>query len=77
MRQRATHIIDAFLDGFTAAGLFRRLTYPGAPRYAVDPRPVDEILDSTGLRAMLPPRTKDTGIIELNAYAKEAARHRA
>src|SRR5579863_4953352 len=36
----------AFLYGITGAGLFRRLTYPGAPKYFVDPRPVEEILAS-------------------------------
>jgi hypothetical protein len=34
------------MDGLSGAGLFRRLTYPGAPRYAVDPRPIEEILAS-------------------------------
>jgi hypothetical protein len=36
----------ALLDGFTGAGLFRRLTYPGAPTHMIDPRSVEEILQS-------------------------------
>jgi hypothetical protein len=35
--------IRAFLDGFTGAGLFRRLDYPGAPTHLIDPRSVEEI----------------------------------
>ena len=42
MRQSA-NVIMAILDGLTGAGLFGRLNYPGAPKYAVDPRPVEEI----------------------------------
>jgi hypothetical protein len=34
------------LHGFTGAGLFRRLTYPGAPEDIVDTRSVDELVES-------------------------------
>jgi hypothetical protein len=44
-----TSMIRAFLQGMTGAGLFRWLDYPGAPTHAIDPRPVEEILRTTGL----------------------------
>jgi hypothetical protein len=40
------NMIRAFLHGITGAGLFRRLTYPGAPTHFVDPRPVEVIVAS-------------------------------
>jgi hypothetical protein len=46
MRQQTRNIIRSFLYGLTGAGLFRRLDYPGAPKYFIDPRPVKEILAS-------------------------------
>jgi hypothetical protein len=46
MNDRTRNIIRAMLDGVTFAGLFGRLRYPGAPKYVIDPRPVDEILAS-------------------------------
>ena len=46
MNQQTRNLIRAFLQGFTGAGLFRRLDYPGAPTHFVDPRSVDEILES-------------------------------
>lgn len=63
--------IDALMDGFTGTGLFRRISYPGAPKYAIDPRPTDEILNSTGL-ARLIPRLPATKPREGNEQAKEA-----
>jgi hypothetical protein len=36
-------ILRAFLHGFTGAGLFRRLDYPGAPKEFVDSRSLEEI----------------------------------
>jgi len=45
--QRETRtFIQAFLDGFTGAGLFRRLNYPGAPTHLIDPRSEEEIVAS-------------------------------
>lgn len=44
MRTRTRNFIIAMLQGMTGAGLFRRLRYPGAPEYVIDPRSVDEIL---------------------------------
>jgi hypothetical protein len=35
-------IVDAFLDGFTGAGLFGKLRRPGAPTEYVDSRSVEE-----------------------------------
>ena len=46
MKQQTANIIRAFLQGMTGAGLFRKLNYPGAPQYAVDPRSVEEIMAS-------------------------------
>jgi len=46
VNQQTRNLIRAFLQGFTGAGLFRRLDYPGAPTHFVDPRSVDEILES-------------------------------
>ena len=62
MNGQTRNVIRALLDGMTGAGLFRRLNYPGAPRYTVDPRPVDEILRSTGLHKLMP---KNTEVLEL------------
>ena len=53
MNTQAVNFIRAMLQGLTLAGLFRRLDYPGAPKYAVDPRPVDEILRATGLDSII------------------------
>ena len=47
MRQRTINVIQALLDGLTGAGLFQRLRYPGAPRFAVDPRSASDILAAT------------------------------
>lgn len=41
MRQSVA-IARALLHGFTGAGLFRRLTYPGAPKEFFDSRPLIE-----------------------------------
>lgn len=41
---QSTNIVSAFLDGLTAAGLFRRLSYPGAPRHFVDQRSLPQYL---------------------------------
>jgi hypothetical protein len=46
MKERTRNIIRAMLDGFTGAGLFRRLRRPGAPTHMIDPRSVEEILAS-------------------------------
>lgn len=46
MKPETRNFIRAFLDGFTGAGLFRRLTYPGAPTQLVDTRSVEEIVAS-------------------------------
>jgi hypothetical protein len=43
MKQQTANIVRAFLQGFTGAGLFRRLDYPGAPVEFVDSRSLDEI----------------------------------
>ena len=45
MTRRSINVIEALLDGLTGAGLFRRLRYPGAPMYAIDPRSPREILE--------------------------------
>ncbi len=47
MTRQTVNFIRAILDGMTGAGLFRRLSYPGAPRYAVDPRPIYQIVAHT------------------------------
>ena len=39
-------ILDALLDGATAAGLFGKLRWPGAPTELIDSRSVEEFLDS-------------------------------
>jgi hypothetical protein len=49
MKERTRNIIQAFLDGLTGAGLFRKLNYPGAPTHMIDPRSVKEILESSDL----------------------------
>ena len=46
MSQESVNIVRAFLQGLTGAGLLRRLNYPGAPMYAIDPRSTHEILES-------------------------------
>jgi hypothetical protein len=43
MNQQATNSVRALLQGFTGAGLFRRLTYPGAPSAFIDPHSADEL----------------------------------
>jgi hypothetical protein len=43
---RAADIARAFLHGLTGAGLFRKLTYPGAPEEFVDSRSVEELEQS-------------------------------
>jgi hypothetical protein len=54
MTRRTLNVIRAFLHGFSGAGLFRRLRYPGAPVYAVDPRSVEQLLaDMPGLSDQL------------------------
>jgi hypothetical protein len=44
MKRQTAVVIRAFLDGCTAAGLFRKLDYPGAPKEFIDSRPIEEIL---------------------------------
>jgi len=46
MNVQKANIVRAFLQGFTGAGLFRRLNYPGAPTEFVDSRSIDEIIAS-------------------------------
>ena len=46
MKQQTVNIVRALLHGFTGAGLFRRLNYPGAPTEFVDSRSIDEIIAS-------------------------------
>lgn len=46
MKEQTRYLLSAFLDGFTGAGLFRKLYYPGAPEHFIDPRPVEEIIAS-------------------------------
>ena len=46
MKQQTVNIVRALLHGFTGAGLFRRLNYPGAPTAFVDSRSIDEIIAS-------------------------------
>ena len=41
--QDQKNLIRAFLQGFTGAGLFQRLDYPGAPTYFVDLRSVEQV----------------------------------
>jgi hypothetical protein len=59
--------------------LFRRLNYPGAPVYAIDPRPVDEILMTTGLRKLFKERVEgvntSTQAREGNEQVKKVVRH--
>jgi hypothetical protein len=52
MNQQRTNLIRALLHGLTGAGLFRRLDYPGASEFFVDPRPVEEIVASGEFDAM-------------------------
>lgn len=49
MKRLTRNIIMAFLDGLTGAGLFRKLNYPGAPTHVIDPRSVEEIIESGDL----------------------------
>jgi hypothetical protein len=46
-------VIDAFLDGFTGAGLFGRLRRPGAPTEYVDSRGIAELKASGEFDAIL------------------------
>ncbi len=53
-RVRDMSILEAFLDGVTAAGLYRPLRWPGAPTEFIDSRPVihpDDVADARLLRA--------------------------
>ena len=43
---QTANIARAFLHGLTGAGLFRRLTYPGAPEEFIDSRAVSELEES-------------------------------
>jgi hypothetical protein len=43
MSKQSVNIARALFQGFTGAGLFRRLNYPGAPAEFIDPRAEDEI----------------------------------
>lgn len=43
MSFRSVNTVRAFLQGFTGAGLFRKLSYPGAPTEFVDSRSMEEI----------------------------------
>jgi hypothetical protein len=52
MNAQSMNFIRAFLHGFTGAGLFRKLD-PGAPKYAIDPRSVDEIKASYEFDALM------------------------
>jgi hypothetical protein len=52
-------VLDAFLDGFTGAGLFGRLRWPGAPT---------EVIDSRGVEALY-----ETGEFETNVQHFRAA----
>jgi hypothetical protein len=44
MTVQSVNIVRAFLQGFTGAGLFRRLNYPGAPAHFVDPRSLAQLI---------------------------------
>lgn len=46
MNEQTRNLLQAFLQGMTGAGLFRRLDYPGAPTEFVDSRSLEEILAS-------------------------------
>lgn len=46
MARQRRDLLRAFLQGFTGAGLFRKLDYPGAPTEFVDSRPVEQIMAS-------------------------------
>jgi hypothetical protein len=46
MTKRSSIFFTAFLDGFTGAGLFRRLRLPGAPSELIDSRGVAAIYNS-------------------------------
>jgi len=46
MNRNAAIPIDAFLDGFTGAGLFGRLRHPGAPTEFVDSRTLAEMRET-------------------------------
>ena len=39
--------LGGLLDGWTMAGLFRRLEIPGAPKQFIDTRPVEKYIDSS------------------------------
>jgi hypothetical protein len=43
MNRQTNDVIRAFLQGLTGAGLFRRLSYPGAPTEFVDSRSLRDI----------------------------------
>jgi hypothetical protein len=46
MKSTTEIAVDAFLDGFTGAGLFGRFRRPGAPTEFVDSRTLAEIRES-------------------------------
>jgi len=46
-------LIDAFLDGFSGAGLFGKLRRPGAPTELVDSRSLEEFKASGEFDALL------------------------
>lgn len=46
MNRQRNNLFDAFLDGFTGAGLFARLRWPGAPTEVIDTRDVDDLYQS-------------------------------
>jgi hypothetical protein len=61
----ANNAFVAFMQGFTAAGLFGRLRRPGAPTEFIDSRSLDEYLESGEFdrtvvlyRASIPARPK-------------------
>jgi hypothetical protein len=66
VKTQTRNFIIALLHGMTGAGLFRRLRYPGEPKYFVDPRTPEEILASPGLGEKL---TRS-----LNEYEQKTAR---
>jgi hypothetical protein len=45
------NVLKALLQGFTGAGLFRRLDYPGAPTKFFDDHPLEEALYREVLRS--------------------------
>jgi hypothetical protein len=83
MTRSTANILESFLHGFTGAGLFRKLNYPGAPTEFVDSRSLAEIratgeTDRTieNYRKAKKNKLEDEGRRKRDAEQREAAARR-